>query len=238
MDNAGYTALTRQSGLSRELQVIANNIANMSTTGFRREGVIFSEYVRALDHEEPTLSMAAANARQTFLTQGMLTQTGSELDLAIQGDGFFLIETPEGEGLTRAGNFSRNAEGEMVTADGHRLLDIGGAPVFVPADSGPISIARDGTVSAGGQPLAQIGLVRPEDPAQLTRAGGVLHRSDGPLEPVERASMLQGFVEESNVNPITEMARLIAVQRAYDRGQRFLEGEDQRIRTVIQTLGR
>ena len=238
MENAGYAMLTRHSGLSRELQVIANNIANLSTTGFRREGVMFSEFIRALDHDEPALSMAAANARQTYLTQGTLTNTGGDLDLAIEGDGFFLVETPEGEALTRAGNFSRNAAGEMVTADGHRLLDIGGAPVFVPADSGPISIARDGTVSANSQPLAQIGLVRPQDPAQLTRLGGALHRAEGPVDPVENPTMLQGFVEESNVNPITEMARLIAVQRAYERGQRFMDGEDQRIRTVIQTLGR
>ena len=238
MDNASYTALTRQSGLSRELQVIANNIANLSTTGFRREGVIFSEYVRALDHQEDPLSMAAANARQTFLTQGTLTATGGDLDLAIEGEGFFRVETPQGERLTRAGHFGRNAAGEMVNPDGYRLLDAGGSPIFVPAVGGPVAIARDGTVSLDGQPLGQIGLVRPENPAELRRAGGALLEATGALEPVEGAVLHQGFLEESNVNPISEMARLIAVQRAYERGQKFLEGEDSRIRTVIQTLGR
>ena len=175
---------------------------------------------------------------RTYLTQGAVTMTGGTLDLAIEGDGFFLIETPQGERLTRAGHFSTDASGEMVTPDGFRLLDLGGAPVFIPADAGPISIARDGTVSAGGQPLAQIGLVQPEDPATLTRASGTLHAASGPVLPVEGGVVLQGFLEESNVNPISEMARMIEVQRAYEAGQKFLDREDERIRSVVQTLGR
>ena len=238
MENATYTTLTRQSGLLREIQVLAHNIANLSTTGFRREGLLFSEYMRNLDGEDEPLSMAAANAHQTYLTQGAVTMTGGTLDLAIEGDGFFLIETPQGERLTRAGHFSTDASGEMVTPDGFRLLDLGGAPVFIPADAGPISIARDGTVSAGGQPLAQIGLVQPEDPATLTRASGTLHAASGPVLPVEGGVVLQGFLEESNVNPISEMARMIEVQRAYEAGQKFLDREDERIRSVVQTLGR
>lgn len=238
MENATYTTLTRQSGLLREIQVLAHNIANISTTGFRREGLLFSEYMRNLEGGEEPLSMAAANAHQTYLTQGAVSMTGGALDLAIEGDGFFLIETPQGERLTRAGHFSTDASGEMVTPDGYRLLDLGGAPVFIPADAGPVSIARDGTISAGGQPLAQIGLVRPEDPATLTRASGTLHVSSGPLLPVEEGVMLQGFLEDSNVNPISEMARMIEVQRAYEAGQKFLDREDERIRSVVQTLGR
>lgn len=238
MDNASYTTLTRQSGLLRELQVIAHNIANLSTTGFRREGLVFSEFVRRLDDGEEPLSMAAANARQTYLVQGGLTMTGGTFDLAIEGEGFFRIGTDEGERLTRAGHFTPNAQGELVTPDGHRLLDLGGAAVFVPPDAGTISISRDGTISAGGQPLAQLGLVVPEDPSTLSRASGVLHAVDGDTVPVETPVILQGFLEESNVNPISEMSRLIAVQRAYENGQKFLEGEDQRIRNVVQTLGR
>lgn len=238
MDNAAYTTLTRQSGLLRELQVIAHNIANLSTTGFRREGLVFSEFVRDLDGGEEPLSMAAANARQTYLVQGGLTMTGGTFDLAIEGEGFFRIATPEGERLTRAGHFTPNGEGELVTPDGHRLLDLGGAPIFVPPDAGPISIARDGTISAEGQPLAQLGLVMPEDRSALSRASGVLHAVEGETVAVGSPVILQGFLEDSNVNPISEMARLIAVQRAYENGQKFLEGEDQRIRNVVQTLGR
>ncbi|GAB4267499.1 MAG: flagellar hook-basal body complex protein [Pararhodobacter sp.] len=238
MDNIGYTALTRQSGLRRELQVIANNIANLSTTGFRREGIVFSEFVRDLERQDEPLSMAAANAHQTYLVQGGLTQTGGDLDLAIEGDGFFLIDTPQGERLTRAGHFATNAAGEMVTPDGHRLLDAAGSPIFVPAGVAQIAIAPDGTLSADGQPLGQIGLMRPEDPSQLRRAAGTLHEATGPLVPVLDAVLHQGFLEDSNVNPITEMARLIEVQRAYESGQKFLDREDERIRNVVQTLSR
>lgn len=238
MDNAGYTALTRQNGLLRELHLLANNIANASTTGFRREGLLFSEFVRRLDGVEAPLSMAAANARQTYLTQGALTQTGGTLDLAIEGDGFFLVETPQGERLTRAGHFLTNPEGELVTPDGHPVLDPGGARIFVPVEAGTVGIARDGTLSVDGAPLAQIALVRPVDASELRRAAGVLLEPQGELLPAEEAVVHQGFLEESNVNPITEMARLIAVQRAYELGQSFLDREDERIRNVVQTLGR
>lgn len=238
MNNAGYAAITRQEGLLRELQLVAHNIANLSTTGFRREGVLFSEFVRRLDGGEPPLSMAAANARQTYLTQGALTPTGGALDMAIEGDGFFLIETPQGERLTRAGHFHTTPEGEVVTPDGHPLLDAGGARVFVPGEAGIVAIARDGTLSVDGEPLAQIALVRPEDPAQLRRAAGVLMEPLGEVVPAEAAVIHHGFLEESNVNPLTEMARLIAVQRAYELGQSFLDREDERIRNVVQTLGR
>ena len=238
MDNAGYTALTRQSGLLREIQLVANNIANASTTGFRREGLLFSEFVRRLDGVEASLSMATANARQIFQTQGALSQTGGVLDLAIEGEGFFLVETPRGERLTRAGHFQTNAEGEMVTPDGHPVLDDGGARIFVPVDAGIVAIARDGTLSVDGAPLAQIGLVRPADPTELRRETGVLLEPTGEVIPAEEAVVHQGFLEDSNVDPITEMARLIAVQRAYELGQSFLDREDERIRNVVQTLGR
>jgi flagellar basal-body rod protein FlgF len=238
MDNAVYASLTRQSGLMREMQTLANNIANISTTGFRREGVLFSEFVKRLDGVEAPLSMGAANARQTFLTQGALAQTGGALDLAIEGDGFFLVETPQGERLTRAGHFQTSPEGEVVTPDGHPLLDLGGARVFVPVDAGPIAVSRDGTLSVDGAPLAQIGLFRPADPAQMSRGTGVLLDPQGDVLPAEEAVIHQGFLEESNVNPLTEMARLIAVQRAYELGQSFLDREDERIRNVVQTLGK
>jgi flagellar basal-body rod protein FlgF len=237
MDNPGYVSLTRQSGLMREMQAIAHNIANASTTGYRREGVLFSEFVRGLAGQEAPLSMAAANARQTVLTQGSLTDTGGQLDIAIEGPGFFRIGTAAGERLTRAGHFALDAEGTVVNPDGRPLLDDGGAPIQVPPGAS-LSLARDGTLSAAGAPLARIGLVAPEDPAQLRRAAGVLLEATGATVPVEGSVLLQGFLEDSNVSPIAEMARMIAVQRAYEAGQAFLDREDQRIRNVVQTLTR
>jgi flagellar basal-body rod protein FlgF len=236
MDAAGYATLNRQSGLMREMGVVANNIANVSTTGFRREGVVFSEYVAGMD-EDPSLSMAHASGRLVDLTQATLSQTGGSFDFAIQGDGFFLIETPEGERLTRAGAFTPNAEGELVTPDGYRLLDAGGAPVFVPPDAKAVGLSQDGTLSAEGQPIAQIGLWRPADPLALRHQAGTLF-DGGELEPVENGTVIQGMLEESNVQPVSEIARMIEVQRAYELGQKFLDAEDDRVRGVIQALGR
>lgn len=237
MDAAGYTTLTRQSGLMREMQAVANNIANISTTGFRREGVIFSEYVQRLD-DGPSLSMATASTRNIDLSQAEITRTGGAFDFAIQGEGFFLIETPDGERLTRAGSFTPSAEGELVNSDGYRLLDQGGAPIFVPPDASDVAMAQDGTLSAGGQPLARVGLWMPADPDGLQHQGGTLFSAKGDLEPIGGAQILQGHVEESNVNPVSEIARMIEVQRAYELGQTFLDREDARVRAVIQTLGK
>jgi len=238
MDNATYATLTRQSGLLREMQTVANNIANASTTGFRSEGVIFSEYVRALGPDAPSLSMATAAVRETSQAQGAMAQTGGTFDIAIEGEGFFLIETPQGERLTRAGHFAPNADGDLVTADGYRVLDAGGAPVFVPQGVGQVGIAPDGTMSANGAPVGQIGLFLPIDPMGMIREDGVRFRADAGYEPALGGRMIQGFLEDSNVDPIQQITRMIEVQRAYELGQSFMNKEDERIRGVIQALGR
>lgn len=237
MDNAIYSTITRQSGLLREMQVVANNIANMATTGFRAEGVIFAEHVRALDGQADSLSMATASGRSISPRQGALDQTGSPFHIAIEGEGFFLVQTPQGEALTRAGNFLRAGAGELVTPDGHMLLDGGGAPVFVPPDAASVSLAQDGTLSADGQPLTQIGLWQPIDPTEMSRQSGTLFTVASGVEPSEGAVLIQGAVEKSNVDPIAQIARMIEVQRAYELGQSFFDGEDQRIRDFLRTAG-
>ncbi|MEO9457567.1 MAG: flagellar hook-basal body complex protein [Roseobacter sp.] len=235
MDNAGYTTLTRQSGLVREMQVVANNIANAATTGFRQEGVIFSEFVMPVS-DGSSLSMGQGNVGNTSYAQGVLSQTGGIFDLAIEGDGFFLIETPQGERLSRSGAFSPNGDGDLVTMNGDRVLDAGGAPVFVPSDVGVISISGDGTISADGILIGQIGLVKPNDPKLMIREDGVMFRADEGYGPTETGKILQGFIENSNVDAITQLARMIEVQRAYEMGQSFLESEDQRVRQAIDSL--
>ncbi len=237
MDTPGYVAITRQSGLLREMQALAHNLANLSTTGFRREGVIFAEHVRRLGAGEPAVAMAHASARVTSLAQGPLAATGAPFDFAVEGQGFFLIDTPGGERLTRAGRFTPNAEGELVTPEGHRLLDAAGAPVFVPPGAREVRLGSDGTLAADGLPVAQIGLYRPAAGSALAREAGTLLVPEGGVEPAEDGRLLQGFLEESNVEPVTELARMIEVQRAYELGQSFLDREDDRIRTVIRTLG-
>jgi len=237
MENAGYTTLTRQSGLMREMQVVANNIANAATTGFRQEGLVFAEHVQRTE-AGPSLSMASADVRHTSMMQGALTQTGGALDLAIEGEGFFLIETPAGERLTRAGSFALSAAGDLVTPDGFRVLDAGGAPVFVPPNATGLGISADGTLSAEGRPLSQIGLVRPADINGLVREDGVMFRSEAGHEPAETGRILQGFLEGANVDPVSQIARMIEVQRAYEMGQSFLDAENERVRSALQTFVR
>ncbi len=236
MENATYSTITRQTGLMQEMRAIANNIANASTTGFRAEEVIFAEHVAAIGPDHPSLSMATADVRRTVMTQGALSQTGGPFDLAVEGEGYFMVQTPEGERLTRAGHFTPNQNGDLVTSEGYPVLDAGGAPVFVPTDAGRVAISADGTISAGGQPIGQIGLVVPLDPNGMLREDGVRFRADGGVEPAPNGRMMQGFLEDSNVNPILQIGRMIEVQRAYELGQNFLQSEDERIRGAIRSL--
>jgi len=207
MDSIGITALTRLAGLKQEMRAIANNIANVSTTGFRKEAVVFSEFITQGHPDQDSLSMATAKARYTNVSQGALTLTQNPLDFAIEGPGYFLIETG------------------------------GGAPIFVPADA-QIFVSSDGTISANGRALGQLGVYVPADPTQVPRQDGVLFRADGELLPVETPVVLQGYLENSNVSAVEEIARMIEVQHAYTSGQKFLQQEDERIRGVISTLSR
>jgi flagellar basal-body rod protein FlgF len=237
MDLAGYVALTRQSGLARELQTVANNIANLSTTGYRREGVVFAEMVRALPTEGGSVAMTDARARFTDELQGALVETGGRLDLAIEGDGYFTVLTPAGERLTRAGAFTRDADGQIVNMDGHALLDEGGGAILIPFEAKNIGVAADGTLSVDGAPQGKIGLVTVEDQTKLFREAGVLFRADTDTLPVEDGRVVQGFLEQSNVNAVAEMARMVEVQRAYEHSQKMMDQEDERIRLVVRVLG-
>ncbi|MBP6679470.1 MAG: flagellar hook-basal body complex protein, partial [Paracoccus sp.] len=155
MDNAIYATLTRQSGLMREMRSVANNIANANTTGFRREGVVFSEHMVALDRRGETLAMANGRGRMVDLRPGGMTMTKGQYDLALEGDGFLMVQTPQGNRLTRAGAFMTNAEGELVNGDGHQLLDDGQAPIVIPVGVRSVGIGIDGTIPADGNPVGR-----------------------------------------------------------------------------------
>lgn len=237
MDSAAFVTLNRQAGLLKEMETVANNIANMATNGYRREAVVFSEFVVDTGHGDASLSMAHANARMSDMEQGALMQTNGTFDFAIEGPGFFLVATPEGDRLTRAGSFTPSPDGVLVAPDGATLMDAGGAPIFVPADATRISLGADGTLSADGNPVAQIGLWAPADPLALTRSEGVRFDPGGAPVPTGEAKILQGFVERSNVDPVSELTRMIEVQRAYELGRTFLDREDERVRSTIRTIG-
>lgn len=235
MDASGNVTLSRQSGLLNQMDAIANNIANASTTGFKREGTIFAEFITS-GGDQPSLSMGFAHARAIDLQQAPVTATGGTFDFAIEGAGFFLVQTPQGQSLTRAGSFTPGADGTLQTADGNALLDAAGSAILIPRGAQNIAMAQDGSLSADGAPVAKLGLWAPTDPFTLTHQSGALFSASG-YQPGEGV-ILQGHLEDSNVDPVGEVAKMISVQRAYELGQSFLDREDDRTRAVIQTLGR
>lgn len=236
MDTA-YVTLSRQSGLMNEMRLVANNIANANTTGYRAQGLVFSEFVRDMPGN-PSLSMSRAEARNTSQQQGVLTETGGQFDFAIEGDGFFMVETPEGNRLTRAGSFSPNTEGDLVAPDGARVLDSNGSPVFIPPDAASIDVGSDGTLSVEGQLLGQIGVYSVADVKDLVREGNTRFSTTGNIDPVDEPVVLHRFLEGSNVNAIAQVTRLIEIQRAYELGQSFLETEHERVRGALKALMR
>jgi flagellar basal-body rod protein FlgF len=230
-----YLALNRQIGLGREMTTIANNVANLGTTGFRREGLVFAEFVQAA---APGDSVSMADLRGRFASDrpGELTMTGGRLDIAIAGEGFFSIQSGDETLLTRAGAFQRSGEGLLVTPDGAPVLDDGGGTIFVPPESASLEVARDGTISVDGDPIARIGVVTA--PAEtLSRTAGTAFRAANGTTPVEAPHLLQGALEGSNVDPVLEIARMISVTRAYESAQGLIEDDDERVRGTINRLG-
>ncbi|MEL7464234.1 MAG: flagellar hook-basal body complex protein [Pseudomonadota bacterium] len=238
MDNAVYATLSRQEGLNQAMRLIASNLANVSTDGYRGEGTVFAEWVERIPVDGGVLSQATATVRTTDFTQGGLKSTGAPLDLAIEGPGFFSVQAEGGVLLTRAGSFTLSPAGEIVASDGARLLDEGGAPLAVPAAAERIDIARDGTISADGAPIGRVGVSVVADLSTLTRVADTRFEPNGDVLPAgEAAAVSQGFIERSNVNAVLEMTRMIDVQRSYEAGQSFLRSEDERMREAIRVFG-
>lgn len=229
-----YTTLGRQAGLLREMDVIAQNIANANTTGYRAEGLIFAEHVVGTQGG-PSISFAYATGRETRFAQGGMEQTGGTFDLAIQGDGYFLVDVAGTPHLTRAGAFIAGPDGGLQTPEGYPVLDEGGAPLFVPPGAAAIRIAPDGTVSADGEPVARVAVVAPDDPRAMTRAAGTMFAAEA-YAPVETPAIAQGFLEASNVDPVIEIARMVTVQNAYKMGQGFMDREDERMRSMLRLM--
>lgn len=237
MDNAlYYLALNRQMGLATEMDMIANNLANLNTTGFRREGLAFTEFVISAQVGE-SVSMADLGARYVSDLPGAFATTGGRLDLAIEGEGYFAIRTEEGVRLTRAGSFQVSPEGLVVTPAGDEVLDVGQASIPIPADAAGILVGADGTLSANGDPIAQVGVFTA--PRELiSRFGDTAFTvEDDAFDPLPEPRVRQGAVEQSNVDAVTEIARMIVVTRAYETAQSLIEDEDSRIREAIDTLG-
>jgi len=235
MDNAGYIGLSRSAGLMRELNAVANNIANLSTNGYRREGSVFAEHVKALDGGDPSISMTSMSHRYTDMTSGDIVHTSNALDFAIPGEGFFLVETPGGPRMTRDGAFSVNAIGELVTASGDRVLNESGGSIIIPPQAEDIQASDGGVIFADNQAVGRLGVVV-ADPATMVREGKNLFRPEEGYQPVENPVVRQRAIEGSNVSAVTELARLIEVQRMYEASKSFTDNESDRIRQTVRTL--
>ena len=237
IENTAYIALSRQTALRRQIDVIANNIANMNTAAYKNQRMLFEEY----------LVKPAAQTRLSFvqdvsvfreLAAGEMRPTNNPLDLAINGDGYFVVETDGGERYTRNGHFRLDAEGTLVTAEGNPVLDIDSRPILLDPNERELTIARDGTVSGALGPIAQIAVVDFDDPYQLKALGGSLYETDQRPRPVNDAALVQGMIEGSNVQPIVEMTKLTTLARSYQSTQRLIENDHDLRRRTIRELGR
>lgn len=236
MENTSYIALSRQMVLRQKMDLVANNLANLNTPGFKGEDMLFVEYLDTSDQQEP-LSYVQNISLVRDLKPGPLVATENPLDLAIKDKGYFTVETPEGPRYTRNGSFSLNAERQVVTLAGLPLLDTAGSPLTVPDNTNAITVARDGTISSETGQIGRIGLVNFANEQGLKKVGGGLFDAEGQLpEPLADGEVHQGMVETSNVQGVVEMTRMIETQRSYQSASKLVEEEHRRQREAISRI--
>lgn len=212
-----YVSLSAQVSLQRRLETIANNVANASTTGFRAEKIKFETMMS--DAGAESVAFSSKGQPRLSTQKGELTKTDAPLDVAIDGDAWLGVQTPNGLAYTRDGRMRMAETGDLQTLDGNAVLDTGGAIITLDPAAGPPAIARDGAISQSGRRTGVIGLFTFDKSAILQRGENATIVTDAAAEPVQEFSetgILQGFVERANVNPVAEISRLIAVSRAFD----------------------
>jgi flagellar basal-body rod protein FlgF len=241
METPIYIALSRQMVLRQQMDVVANNIANANTAGFKAEMLMMSEVELSAD---PTteLSYVQDFATARDFSPGTLRPTGNDLDVAIQGDGFFAVQAPEGVRYTRVGRFQLDQNGTLVTAQGFPVL-VGGGTVSIDPDDGPVHVAEDGTISTdlarNGQLLQVVGKLDVVDFADrdaLKPAADGLFDAGAQVPVAATGKVAQRMLEDSNVNSIIEMTSMIQVTRNYQSVQRFIDAEHERQRRAISSI--
>jgi flagellar basal-body rod protein FlgF len=238
MQDGLYVALSSQVALERRLNTIADNVANANTVGFRATGIKFSALVEGRGQH----AMTYASTGDTYLSAqaGGLRQTSNPLDFAVRGDAWFSIDTPAGMVLTRDGRFTMLDTGELVSIEGHPVLDAGGAPIQLNPNGGAPTAGADGALRQDGALVGAIGLYSYAPSQDFRRFGnsGIV-----PLSPPEAlvdridAGLVQGYVEDSNVNPVLEMTRLIMVQRAFENVSGAIRSTESSFTEAVRTLG-
>jgi flagellar basal-body rod protein FlgF len=224
MQNAFLIGLSRQVALSREMDVVANNIANVDTTGYKADGSLFEEYLSSSARTDSGGRVSYVRDRGVWhdMNAGQVQHTGNPLDVAIDGDGFFTVQTPGGPRYTRNGSLQINAAGQLVTSEGNPVLGNGGPITFQPNDR-QISISPDGTISARqGDSIADsvrgtLTVVTFANPQQLQKDGGSTFKPPAGVTPqaATGAKIVQGALEKSNVRGVVEMSRMIEITRSY-----------------------
>lgn len=241
MQSGLYVGISSQIALERRLNTIADNMANMNTVGFRATEVKFDEVLSSTKNE--------LNAKVAFVSQGndylstrtgQFQQTGSSLDFAIKGDAWFSIDTPAGQVLTRDGRFTMRETGELVSLMGHPVLDAGGAPIQLNRNGSPPTVGADGRIMQDGQPVATLGLFTADVSKGFLRAdnSGVIPVDDPqPVVDAFDVAVVQGYIEGSNVNGISEMTQLIQVNRAFEGISSLMRDSESSFGEAIKTLG-
>jgi flagellar basal-body rod protein FlgF len=240
MDNALMLALQTQRVLQRRLDVSANNLANVDTTGFKADDLLTEEV-------EDTGASADANPTDIRfvrdiglardMSQGAIVSTGNPLDVAIEGPGFFMVQGPNGPLYTRTGAFKLTGDGQLVTGDGRPVLTSGGAPITLDTEGGSPSIGRDGAITVAGNEVGRLGVASFAAPGALSKVGDSLWDAQGQSAQPFEGVVEQGALEGSNVRPVVEITRLIEISRAYQNAAQFVSNLDALRQQAIQTLG-
>jgi flagellar basal-body rod protein FlgF len=241
MELTSYVALSYLAAQQRSLEITATNLANAGTSGFKAERVLFSDWLvtqQGADGSRGTRPVAMVQDRATWrdFTEGTLQHTGNPLDLAITGDGFFTVQTPRGPRLTRAGRFAPQPDGQIADGAGNALLDTAGQPLRLSPADVTITVSADGSVESENGRIGRIGVVQPADTARMQTEGATTIRADSPTAPVAQPHIVQGAVEESNVQPILEMTRMMSGLRSFEFAAQLVQKESDRQQNAIDKL--
>jgi flagellar basal-body rod protein FlgF len=241
MEQPSIMAMARQMSIQKEMDSIANNIANSNTTAYKADRVTFNSYLAQPPGSSKMAAMIfpklAAAYRET--KEGTISNTGNPLDVAIRGEGYMVVDTPQGQRYTRDGHLSLDTSGRLVNPAGRPILGEGGQPIVIPQGSGELTISTDGGVSVGEQRIGKIRVVAFDNQQALKRAGSGLYVADNVVpKPADKFEVVQASLEGSNIEPIMEMTRMMENARAYEQAQKILTNEDDRMRKGIETLGK
>lgn len=238
MENSLYVGLSGQVALEQKMALIANNVANVSTPGYRGQNAVFKEFISDQRRMKEDVSLVLDYGQYQMTDPGPVKVTGNSLDVALVGPGFMGVQTPSGVQYTRAGNFGLNALGEVVTSRGMKVADQGGGTISIPADAKYVTIDHKGVVSTDQGQISQLMIAEFTDYQKLNPAGNGLYTTDEQPKPATETTALQGKLEGSNVEPVIEMTRMIDLMREYQGVQRMMQSEHDRLRTAIQRMTR